>query len=178
MQEKIDLKIVTETDLKELWEISYGPKADLEWMKYDVPYFEDPIDTWDEFANGFGKTSINHPLRRMVMFEDEIIGLVTAHWEDGDLKQWLEVGIVLYKAESWGKGIGSAALTQWLNYLFGQFDYLPHIGFTTWSGNLGMQKTGEKAQMQKEGVIRQVRYWQGRYYDSVKYGILKHELKD
>ena len=30
--------------------------------------------------------------------------------------------------------------------------------------------------MKKEGVIRKVRYLDGKYYDSVKYGILREEL--
>jgi RimJ/RimL family protein N-acetyltransferase len=29
--------------------------------------------------------------------------------------------------------------------------------------------------MQKEAQVRQVRYWQNRYWDSVKYGILREE---
>ncbi|WP_423250594.1 GNAT family N-acetyltransferase, partial [Enterococcus lactis] len=54
----------------------------------------------------------------------------------------------------------------------------PHIGFTTWSGNKGMQKIGEKCGMTKEGVIRKVRFLNNQYYDSVKYGILREELAD
>ncbi|EEI60648.1 hypothetical protein HMPREF0352_1150 [Enterococcus faecium TX1330] len=38
------------------------------------------------------------------------------------------------------------------------FAYLPHIGFTTWYGNKGMQKIGEKCGMTKEGLIRKVRF--------------------
>ena len=40
-----------------------------------------------------------------------------------------------------------------------------------------MMRVGEKSGMTKEGTIRQVRYWQGRYYDSVKYGVLRHDLQ-
>ncbi|MDN6118709.1 MAG: GNAT family N-acetyltransferase, partial [Lactococcus sp.] len=52
-----------------------------------------------------------------------------------------------------------------------------HMGLTTWSGNPAMMRVAEKSGMTKEGTIRQVRYWQGRYYDSVKYGVLHHELQ-
>ena len=50
----IQLKSITEENLSALWSISYGPKADLEWKKWDGP-FQDPILTWEEFKNGFGK---------------------------------------------------------------------------------------------------------------------------
>ena len=173
---EIQLKTIQQTDLNTIFDISYGPKADLEWMKFNGPYFNDPIETWNTFSNGYGKKLVADPMKKVIIFNNEIIGLVAAYWEDGPLKQWLEVGILLYQKKDWGKGIGSQALSLWLHDLFAQFEYLPHIGFTTWSGNRGMQKIGEKCGMTKEGVIRKVRYLDGHYYDSVKYGILREEL--
>lgn len=173
---KIELAVINEEDLLDIWEISYGPKADLEWMKYNGPYFNDPIMNWEEFSSGFGKSLINDPLSKAILFNNKIVGLVTAYWEDGELKQWLDIGILIYDSSLWEKGIGSVALYQWIVDLFNLFSYLPHIGFTTWSGNEGMQKIGEKCNMEKEAVIRKVRYLNGVYYDSIKYGILREEL--
>ena len=172
------LKTIKEEDLEELWQISFGPKADLKWMAYNGPYFKDPIQTWETFAAGYGKSLINQPTSKIIMENENMIGIVTAYWEDGNLKQWLEVGIVLYQQATWGKGVGSKALSIWLKELFELFSYLPHIGFTTWSGNPGMMKLGEKVGMTKEGVIRKVRFLDGHYYDSVKYGILREEIKN
>lgn len=175
MAEKVWLKNVEKEDLQELWEISYGPKADLTWMAYNGPYFNDPIETWDNFSSGYGQSLVGNPMSQLIMVDHTMVGLISAYWSDSDLKQWLEIGIVLYRVDSWGKGIGSSALSQWLQILFKRFEYLPHIGFTTWSGNPGMQALGEKNKMTKEAVIRQVRFWNGQYYDSVKYGILRDE---
>lgn len=174
--EKIWLKKVGTEDLKPLWEVSYGPKADLKWMEFDGPYFEDPVLTWEEFATGWGKTAVNDPHRNLVLVGNKIVGIVTAYWEDGKLKQWLEIGIAIYDADYWGKGIGHFALRLWYQQLFEMYPYLPHIGFTTWSGNIGMQKAGEKSGMREEGRIRKVRFWKNHYFDSVKYGILRDEL--
>ena len=55
-------------------------------------------------------------------------------------------------------------------------DVLEHIGMTTWSGNGTMMAVAEKLGFLKEGQIRKVRYYQGQYYDSMKYGILREEL--
>ena len=58
---------------------------------------------------------------------------------------------------------------------FHETDTLEHIGMTTWSGNGGMMAVAEKLGFLKEGQIRKVRYYQGQYYDSVKYGVLREE---
>jgi len=52
---------------------------------------------------------------------------------------------------------------------------LPHIGLTTWSGNQRMMHLATAIGLNLEGRIPQVRYWQGQYYDSVKYGILRSD---
>ncbi|MCH4165566.1 MAG: GNAT family N-acetyltransferase, partial [Lentilactobacillus diolivorans] len=78
---------------------------------------------------------------------------------------------------AWGNHIGSTALKLWIDHLFTDVTQLPHIGFTTWSGNKRMMALGDRIGMKLEGQIRQVRYWQGQYYDSIKYGILKEEWK-
>lgn len=178
MRERVSLKTISEEDLRDIWEISFGPKADLEWMKFNGPYFKDPVQTWTEFSTGYGRSLINSPMSKAIMFDHKIVGLVTSYWADSNLKQWLEVGISIYDSSIWGKGIGSISLSLWLKELFEYFAYLPHIGFTTWSGNKGMQKIGEKCGMTKEGVIRKVRFLNNQYYDSVKYGILREELAD
>lgn len=175
MTKQLTLKPITTDILYELWEVSYGPKADREWMKFDGPYFNNPIYTWDEFSKGFGNSILDNPNYNIILYHEKIVGILSAYWSDGDLKQWLEVGIALYDKELWCKGFGSKALSPWLKHLFDYYDYLPHIGFTTWSGNLAMQKIGEKNHMTKEGVIRKVRFWNNQYYDSVKYGILREE---
>lgn len=61
---------------------------------------------------------------------------------------------------------------------FETYPKIQHIGFTTWSGNQGMMRLGEKSGLKLEGQIRKVRYWQETWYDSIKYGILREELKN
>lgn len=176
MENIVTLKNVEESDLKQWWEKRYEPKADLEWMKYNGPYFNDSVQSWEEFYDYHKSKTLHSPMRKLIIYNDQIVGEVSAYWEDGKLKQWLEVGIVLFDANNWGHGIGTAAFKKWLKEMFNLFNYLPHIGFTTWSGNVGMQMIGDKIGMTKEGVIRKVRYWENRYYDSIKYGILRDEI--
>ncbi len=109
MANHIELKSITQENLKPLWDISFGPKADLEWMKWNGPYFNDPVQTFGEFSTGWGKSLVKSPMAMMIMVNDKIVGLVMSYWADNHLKQWLEVGISIYDSTMWGKGIGSQA---------------------------------------------------------------------
>ena len=101
------------------------------------------------------------------------MGEVSAYFEDGQLERWLEFGLALYDQRLWNGGLGTAACQLWLTYLFELHPELPRVGFTTWSGNFAMMRLGEKLGMEKEAQIRKVRFWQGQYYDSIKYGVLR-----
>lgn len=174
---KVTLQTITETDLPTIWEKSYGPTADLKWRDWNGPYFHDPLLTWEEFRTGWGQAITLSPHAAAIFYQEELIGVINAHYEDEALGHWLEIGIVIYDSRYWNGGIGTAALKTWLTYLFDLHPDLPHIGFTTWSGNKRMMALGEKTGMLKEAQIRKVRFWQGQYFDSVKYGILREELK-
>ena len=173
--DEISLRKLNVDDLLPLWHIAYGQK-DPEWMRCNGPYFNDPVYTWEEFQ----QLSINYldnDFRYGVFVHEQLIGIVSAYYEDGELQKWLEIGIVLYDEGIWGKNIGTRAMKIWINHLFEMND-LPHIGFTTWSGNLGMIRLGQKIGMTEEGRVRKVRFWQNQYWDSVKYGILREEWSD
>ncbi|MGY3743230.1 GNAT family N-acetyltransferase [Leuconostoc inhae] len=171
----INLEPFSKSDVQYVYDVEYGNLADRTWMAFNGPYFQDPIPTWPEFqqhADGL----IDHAHHRLIWYNQRIVGEVSAHWADGPLQRWLEIGIVIYQKSDWGKGIATASVKIWIAELFSQHTELPHIGLTTWSGNTGMMRASEKIGLLHEGTIRQVRYWQGTYYDSVKYGILRTEL--
>ena len=87
----------------------------------------------------------------------------------------MELGLAIYQEQDWGTGIGTRALQLWLEQTFQDYLELERLGLTTWSGNPGMMALAEKVGLQQEACIRKVRYYQGIYYDSVKYGILRSE---
>ncbi|AYG00078.1 GNAT family N-acetyltransferase [Lactococcus allomyrinae] len=174
-ESEVTIRSIQKADLHELWAISYGQKADLTWMAYNGPYFQNPILTWEEFSAKIAP-KINQSNFALIIYENQIVGQLSSHWYDGDLQNWLEFGLVIYDSRLWGKGIGAAAVRLWMRQLFDTYPEIQHLGFTTWSGNPGMMKLGEKCGLQREGQIRKVRFWQGNWYDSVKYGILREEL--
>lgn len=171
----LEIRKVNKNDLIKLWEVSY--RDNLEWMKWNGPYFNDPVYSEEAFINNIGpKYYLNQEDTGLVLYNDEIIGMVSYHFADGALKHWIEFGIVIYRNDLWGLGLGSRICRLWMNHLFTKYDQIPHLGFTTWSGNLGMMGIGESLNMTLEARIRKVRYTQGQYWDSIKYGILRNEF--
>ncbi len=105
---------------------------------------------------------------------DELIGQVSWYWKSKETN-WMEIGIVIFNEDYWGKAIGFTALKMWINMLFTQHDEIVRIGLTTWSGNIGMIKLSQKLGLKLEAKYKKARIVNGIYYDSVSYGILRDE---
>lgn len=171
---EITLKPLAHDELAEFWQLAYSnPKA--EWAKWNGPYFHDQMPTRREFLTDIGIDKFqDNPNRQVIWVDDHMVGMVSAYFDDGALLRWLDVGITIYAEEYWGQGIGTAALRLWITHLFNHIN-LPHIGLTTWSGNERMERSAERLGLKQEARVRQVRFWQGKYWDSIKYGVLRDE---
>jgi Acetyltransferases, including N-acetylases of ribosomal proteins len=174
---EIKIRPVKPEEVEELWEIAFSdPNA--AWTKLNGPYFHDDLPSKEDFINVLAyKNWINDPNRLIITYDDRIVGSVGANFEDGDLKRWLDMGITIYPEDMWDKHIGSQALKLFISYLFNLYD-LPHVGLTTWSGNHRMMHVAQKIGMKEEARIRQVRFYEGKYYDSMKYGVLRDEWSE
>ncbi|WP_040471357.1 GNAT family N-acetyltransferase [Lentilactobacillus kisonensis] len=171
----IKIRPLRPDELETFWQLAFSnPNA--EWTKWNGPYFHDKLPSKRAFTTIIGPNDwLGNDYRWVITFNGNLVGALFAYFDDGALKRWLDIGITIYNDHLWGNHIGQTALQQWLNHLFSDVTKLPHIGFTTWSGNKRMMALGDQVGMTLEGRIRQVRYWQGHYYDSVKYGILRSE---
>ncbi|CAM1343099.1 GNAT family N-acetyltransferase [Tenacibaculum amylolyticum] len=108
---------------------------------------------------------------------NELIGEVSWYWRSQETN-WLEVGIVIFNDQFWGKGIGAIALELWIDEVFKEKPALVRIGLTTWSGNQGMIQLAKKIGLREEARYRNARIVNGKYFDSVSYGILKKEWEN
>ncbi len=166
----ITLKDLNKSEKIQQWHLIYD-EEDPEWKKLDAPYFPLKQVNIDEFV-----TKHNSSNRLGIFLDGHLIGDVCYYWEHEE-SHWLEVGLCIYEPKYWGKGYGEQALVLWINHLFDRMD-LVRIGLTTWSANIGMMKLAEKLGMQQEACLRKCRLWQGKYYDSIRYGILKEEWQE
>ena len=144
----------------------YFPKASQAELKEQMACFREMLSS--------GKTPLPHKKIIASRTSDVLIGEVNWYWKSKETN-WLEIGIVIFDENFWGKGIGCIALKQWIDHLFTEKPALVRIGLTTWSGNTAMMRLAEKLQMRKEAQYRKARIVDGQYHDSVSYGILKEE---
>jgi RimJ/RimL family protein N-acetyltransferase len=101
------------------------------------------------------------------------IGWVIVYYREND-PHMTEVGIDIVEDGYWGKGLGTEALSLWVDYQF-RARNLTRIGFATWSGNPAMLRVGEKLGFQTEARIRQGCMVNGAFHDRIKMGILRRE---
>ncbi|HZJ87346.1 MAG TPA: GNAT family protein [Erysipelothrix sp.] len=173
----LEIKPIHKSDLKIIWESGYTqpfPK----WAMYNAPYFGDyeKVD-YRSFKQKYANFYLNSNTVHGIYVDEVIIGSVTYYYESKKTR-WLEAGILIYSEEYWNKGYGLKAMRLWFDKLFNDINTIARIGITTWSGNPGMIKLAEKLRMKKEAEIRKVRYYEGVYYDSIKYGILREEWEN
>lgn len=165
----LTFKAIPKSDYKRLWEISEKES----WYPYNdtnAPYFDEhkavSYDTFLEAVESYSSTGI--------YYHTLLIGIVNYYWRD-KRTQWLEIGLCIYDHHFWGKSIGTLALEYMTQTLFDSFSDIDRVGFVTWSGNIGMMRAGDRAGFKKEAVIRGVRYYRNTYYDSIHYGLTRHE---
>ncbi|MER1957954.1 MAG: GNAT family protein [Solibacillus sp.] len=169
--QELTIRPILENDLERLWELIYKDEQP-EWKKWDAPYYPHKAMPYDQFIKS-NQDWIGDDSYWVIEVDGIVRGIISYYWEHEPSK-WLEMGIVLHEAGSWGNGIGTRALKLWINHLFNTMP-LVRVGFTTWSGNERMIRVGEKLGMQMEARLRKVRLYEGQYYDSIRMGMLREE---
>ncbi|PSW22079.1 N-acetyltransferase [Photobacterium sanctipauli] len=167
---EIILRKARNTELESLYALVTDDEA---WTAFNGPYFPYQTPTLDEFAAGQFKRLCEGDTALLIEYENRPVGMVSYYWEC-ESTRWLEVGIVIYDSTCWGQSIGRKALAPWVSHLFKSLE-IERVGLTTWSGNPRMMACAERLGMIQEARLRKVRYYQGEYYDSVRYGVLRSE---
>jgi RimJ/RimL family protein N-acetyltransferase len=146
-----------------------------EWTQFNGPYFPYEHPTLSEFEQSTFKRLLKGSDLQLVIANNAPVGVVNSYWECEDTR-WLEAGVVIYDSNYWGQGIAAKAVPLWVTHLFSIND-IERVGMTTWSGNPRMMSLALKLGFQQEAWLRKVRYYQGKYYDSIKFGVLRSEWK-
>jgi RimJ/RimL family protein N-acetyltransferase len=167
---KVDIRPAKEDELESLHSlvISNG-----EWTQFNGPYFPYSHPSLEQFEKSSFQRLLNGSDLQVITVDDVPVGTVNCYWECEETR-WLEAGIIIYDSAYWGKGIAARAIPLWVSYLFNTKE-IERVGMTTWSGNLRMMSLALKLGFQQEARLRKVRYYEGKYYDSVKYGMLRSE---
>lgn len=167
------------TDLKEY---EFWRQPGHKWQEFDGPYYpslnkQQISDKINILRNNVLNFSFPNPRENLVIADinnNKLIGQVSWYWQ-GKETNWISIGISIFNSDYWKKGIGYEALGLWNEYLFQEFPSIIRLDLRTWSGNKGMISLAEKLGYTKEACFRKARIVNGKYYDSLGYGILKEE---
>src|SRR5699024_11269584 len=98
---QIELKELESEQRLAFWQLDFSD-SQAEWTKWNGPYFHDVLPTQTEFmAEDRENKYVQNPLRIVIWADGEMVGLVTAYYEDEPLNQWLDVGITVYRQTQW-----------------------------------------------------------------------------
>ncbi len=98
------------------------------------------------------------------------IGLIGMDWRN----RKTDIGIMIGEKDAWDHGYGTDAIMVMLRYLFEELN-LNRVGLYVDVHNDRAQRCYEKCGLSKEGIVRQFRFKDGRYIDSVQMSILRQE---
>jgi RimJ/RimL family protein N-acetyltransferase len=167
---RVEIRPANENELEQIYNLVVSND---EWTKFNGPYFPYQHPSLEEFKTGSFQRLLSGSDLQLITLDDKPIGTVSSYWEC-ETTRWLEAGVVIYDRECWGAGVAAKAVPLWVSYLFDTHN-IERVGMTTWSGNPRMMALATKLGFKQEAVLRKVRYYQGKYYDSVKYGVLRSE---
>jgi RimJ/RimL family protein N-acetyltransferase len=85
-----------------------------------------------------------------------------------------DLGIMIGDARFQGKGYGSEAMRLLVAYGFETLN-LNRIGLRVFANNPRAIRCYEKVGFRREGVLREARWWAGRWWDAFQYGLLVRE---
>jgi len=176
---RIKLRDIKTDDLElfRKWQI-----GDQQWKQLDGPYYkkntEEEVDEFLELIKqNIESGKWPNPRKRLIIADletDKFIGDVSWYWQSVETN-WISHGIVLYDPQNWKTGIGYEAFGIWSQYLFDAMTRIARLDLRTWSGNHGMIALARKLGFTLEAQFRKARIVDGKYYDSIGFGILREE---
>jgi RimJ/RimL family protein N-acetyltransferase len=96
----------------------------------------------------------------------------TINWID----RFAEIGIVIGDKRFWGKGYGTDAMRVMLRLAFDKMG-LHRVWLRVFAFNERAIASYEKCGFRREGVLREQRFWGGKYHDVLVMGLLESEYR-
>jgi RimJ/RimL family protein N-acetyltransferase len=155
-----------------------------EWRFFDAPWEDEGIvytpETLErrrqEFLEECAQALPTPRPRAIIATQDNTpIGRVTRYAQARFPQTWF-VGIDICEDAYLNRGIGTAALKLWVDYLFAN-STIHRLALDTWSLNPRMTRVAEKVGFVSEGAQREIIEWQGRWIDFVHFGMVRGEWK-
>lgn len=153
-----------------------------EWRQFDAPW-ENEDDALTavkaaELKQRFLDRCAEEPpqlrVRAFIATVDDVpIGWVSRYGETRFPRVW-SIGIDICDDRHLNRGLGTEALSLWIDYLFSNSD-LHRLGLDTWSFNTRMAHIARKLGFVFEGAQRELIEWQGQWLDLLHFSMLRSE---
>jgi len=135
------------------------------------------LENTEKYLNTILENSSNDNLNYVIAEKETLnyigsIDIMNINW----VSRMGTLGIVITQKDSRNKGIGTEAITLLLKYSFERAN-LNKIQLDVSEFNLSGIRCYEKCGFVQEGVIRENVYIDGKYFSTIKMGILKREFK-
>ena len=131
------------------------------------------IQTELEFIENIYKSEHDIVLGIAVKATDALIGATGLHRLDFKNRH-TSFGIFIGEKAEWGKGYGTEVTTLMTGYAFETLN-LNRVWLHVYEYNERGIRAYEKVGFKREGVLRQDRYHEGRYWDTITMAILREE---
>ena len=152
------------------------------WREYDAPWETLALSVSPDRLNEIRKTFLEScvdglpiPRKSAIISTTELkpLGSVNRYEEKRFPSTW-SVGIAICEDEYLDRGIGTEALALWIHYLLNNSD-VHRLALATYSFNHRMLRVAEKVGFAHEGVDREIVRWKDRWFDRVRFGMLRCE---
>lgn len=135
-----------------------------------------PLESTEKYLNSILENSSNDNLNYVIAEKNTLnyigsIDIMNINW----VARIGTLGIVIPHKNSHNKGIGTEAINLLLKYSFERAN-LNKIQLDVSEFNLGGIRCYEKCGFVREGIIRENVYIDGKYFSTIKMGILKREF--
>jgi RimJ/RimL family protein N-acetyltransferase len=127
----------------------------------------------EEFIAKIYESESEFVLGIAVQDSDGLIGVTGLHRMDFKNRH-ANFGIAIGDKDQWGKGYGTEVTSLMLRHAFEGLN-MNRVWLHVYENNVRGIKTYERTGFRKEGLLRQERYSEGRYWDTIVMAILREE---
>jgi RimJ/RimL family protein N-acetyltransferase len=151
-----------------------------------VPWFNDPevtrtleryrpmnLQEEEAFIEHAYRSEHDLPLGIAPLDAEQLVGVTGLHSIDGKNRH-ATFGIIIGEKSEWGKGYGTEATALMVAHAFDALN-LNRVWLRVYEHNARAIRAYEKVGFRREGVLRQDRFSEGRYWDTIVMGILRDE---
>lgn len=127
----------------------------------------------EEYFHSLSKSKNDIQMAIAMKKDNHLVGCIGIH-----KIEWLhrrgDMSIVIGNRECWGKGIASEAIGLMTTHAFMKLN-LNKLTAGVWATNTSSKKAFKKNGFIEEGILRQNFFYQGKYVDDIKLGIVREE---